>query len=82
MFESRVRKTALQMRRMSQEILLLHVVEGSHMQTKPITEDEDPWIPTAQQDQETLSCSFKFAKKNKLESVEIITCQICSIEDI
>lgn len=48
------------------------------MQTKPITEDEDPWIPTAQQDQETL----KFAKKNKLESVEIITCQICSIEDI
>lgn len=54
MFESRVRKTALQMRRVSQEILLLHVVEGSHMQTKPITEDEDPWIPTAQQDQETL----------------------------
>lgn len=81
MFESRVRKTALQMRRTSQEILLLHVVEGSHMQTKPITEDEDP-CPTAQQDQETLSCSFKFAKKNKLESVEIITCQICSIEDI
>ena len=70
--QSRVRKTAFhykwgQWARKS--FSFTWSVEGPHMQTKPIREEQDPWIVTAQ-------LGKKFPKKNKLSSAEIYTSNI------